>query len=406
MDEDLRRIIDGEYLLKENREINKKARKLNRKLTDKFVDSKKTAAVGGATGAVLANMAMSLGIPSLVIGGAVGAATATVTSKATLNLQKKRIFKYTKGDPLTKSTVTKLLNACQTKKDLDSIDIAYKNIYEDNPEMSNKADKFRQWLDDEIYAKRLPKKREEIKKSKKKLKESYDSFNEYKYMTNEEFYEAMEEESSNYDNNNSTSVTESISIYDTLSGDYDIIKEFFGFSNKPKVDKDEQAFINDLKNVVILDKDEVYKYKREINKLVRSIYSLLKKEIPKCDFIGDSEDDDISYHMNKQYGYTVYFCGEVIFELDSDNFDKYKAKSKTIKNVDYDEGYDYVDEIMDETEKRILKPLQQMGLKYDVDFGPFAYSKFKDGKRYFTVDLGDEYMFDVTIEARFAVKDQ
>lgn len=414
MDEDLRRIIEGEYLLEENRKIDKKARKLNRKLTDKSVDSKNTAAVGAATGAVLANMAMGLGIPSLVIGGAVGAATAAVTSKATLNLQKKRIFKYTKGDPLTKSTVSKLLNACQTKKDLmkfevwlDSIDIAYKNIYEDNPKMSNKADKFRQWLDDEIYAKRLPKKREEIKKSKKKLKESYEYFNEYEYMTNEEFCEAMEEEAAKYDDSNSTSVTESISIYDMLSGDYDMVNEFFGFSNKqPKVDKDEQMFIDSLKNVVIIDKDEVSKYKKEINKLVKSLYSLLRKEIPKCDFVGDSEDNDVSYNINKKYGYTTYFCGEVIFELDSDNFDKYKAKSRTIKNVDYDDSYDYVDEIMDETEKRILKPLQQqLGLKYDVDFGPFAYSKFKDGKRYFTVDLGDEYMFDVTFEARFAVKE-
>lgn len=193
-------------------------------------------------------------------------------------------------------------------------------------------------------------------------------------------------------------------LTESVIPDYDIIEEFFGF-NKPKVDKDEQMFINSLTNVVIIDKDELSKYKREINKVVKSLYSLLKKEIPKCDFIGDSEDNDIVYSINKKYGYTVYFCGETIFELDSDNFDKYKAKSKIIKNVDYDDAYDYVDEIMNETEKRILKPLQRMGLEYDVDYGPFAYSKFKDGKRYFTVDLGDEYMFDVTFEARFAVKD-
>ena len=434
MDEDLRRIINGEYLLEENRKIDKMKKKYKkiknmsteqRKKTSRNLgdienntkDSLKTGATVGTLAAGTAAIGMgltSLIVPGLILGATTGAATYTAINKVGSAVTKKRIIKYSKGEPITKGTVTKLLNACKTQKDLNKfekwlsiVDKNIKLVYKKEPKKKEMAEKFRQWLDNEIYAKRLPKKREEIEKSEKKLKESYDYFNEYEYMTNEEFCEAMEEEASNYDNSNSTPITESISIYDTLSGDYNILNEFFGFSNKqPKVDKDEQMFIDSLKNVVIIDKDEVSKYKKEINKLVKSLYSLLRKEIPKCDFVGDSEDNDVSYNINKKYGYTTYFCGEVIFELDSDNFDKYKAKSRTIKNVDYDDSYDYVDEIMDETEKRILKPLQQqLGLKYDVDFGPFAYSKFKDGKRYFTVDLGDEYMFDVTFEARFAVKE-
>ena len=433
MDEFLRRVIDGEYVLEENRKIDKmkkkykkiknmsteQRKKTNRNLGDienNTKDSLKTGATVGtlAAGATAIGMGLtSLIVPGLILGATTGAAAYTAMNKVGSAVVKKRIIKYSKGEPITKGTVTKLLNACKTQKDLNKfkkwlsiVDKNIKLVYKKEPKKKEMAEKFRQWLDDEIYAKRLPKKIEEIKNSEKKLKESYDPYelNNYDFMTDEEFCDLMELEASQYKNATSVNdITESINIYDIINGD--TVEEFFGFSNKPKVDKDEQEFIDSLKNIVIINKDEEHKYKNEINKLVKSLYSLLKKEIPRCDFIGDSEDNDIIYSINKKYGYTVYFCGETIFELDSDNFDKYKAKSKIIKNVDYDDSYDYVDEIMNETEKRILKPLQRMGLEYDVDYGPFAYSKFKDGKRYFTVDLGDEYMFDVTFEARFAVKD-
>ncbi len=433
MDEFLRRVIEGEYVLEENRKIDKmkkkykkiknmsteQRKKTNRNLGDienNTKDSLKTGATVGtlAAGATAIGMGLtSLIVPGLILGATTGAAAYTAMNKVGSAVVKKRIIKYSKGEPITKGTVTKLLNACKTQKDLNKfkkwlsiVDKNIKLVYKKEPKKKEMAEKFRQWLDDEIYAKRLPKKIEEIKNSEKKLKESYDPYelNNYDFMTDEEFCDLMELEASQYKNATSVNdITESINIYDIINGD--TVEEFFGFSNKPKVDKDEQEFIDSLKNIVIINKDEEHKYKNEINKLVKSLYSLLKKEIPRCDFIGDSEDNDIIYSINKKYGYTVYFCGETIFELDSDNFDKYKAKSKIIKNVDYDDSYDYVDEIMNETEKRILKPLQRMGLEYDVDYGPFAYSKFKDGKRYFTVDLGDEYMFDVTFEARFAVKD-
>ena len=433
MDEFLRRVIEGEYVLEENRKIDKmkkkykkiknmsteQRKKTNRNLGDienNTKDSLKTGATVGtlAAGATAIGMGLtSLIVPGLILGATTGAAAYTAMNKVGSAVVKKRIIKYSKGEPITKGTVTKLLNACKTQKDLNKfkkwlsiVDKNIKLVYKKEPKKKEMAEKFRQWLDDEIYAKRLPKKIEEIKNSEKKLKESYDPYelNNYDFMTDEEFCDLMELEASQYKNATSVNdITESINIYDIINGD--TVEEFFGFSNKPKVDKDEQEFIDSLKNIVIINKDEEHKYKNEINKLVKSLYSLLKKEIPRCDFIGDSEDNDIIYSINKKYGYTVYFCGETIFELDSDNFDKYKAKSKIIKNVDYDDSYNYVDEIMNETEKRILKPLQRMGLEYDVDYGPFAYSKFKDGKRYFTVDLGDEYMFDVTFEARFAVKD-
>lgn len=431
MDEFLRRVIDGEYILEENRKLDeiKKNYKKIRSMSDaeraKFdgrnagdvnSSTKDSMIAGGIIGAVGAGISVGLTpfiVPGLVIGAASGAVTYTAIGKAVNAGVKKSIVKYSKGQPITKSTVTKLLNACKTTKDLNKfkkwltlVDNNIKLIYKKEPEKTKMAENFRNWLDDEIYSNKLLKKEMEIKKREKKLKESYEPYelNSYDFMTNEEFCDLMELEASQYKNATSVDdITESINIYDIINGD--TVEEFFGFSNKPKVDKDEQEFIDSLKNIVIINKDEEHKYKNEINKLVKSLYSLLKKEIPRCDFIGDSEDNDIIYSINKKYGYTVYFCGETIFELDSDNFDKYKAKSKIIKNVDYDDSYDYVDEIMNETEKRILKPLQRIGLEYDVDYGPFAYSKFKDGKRYFTVDLGDEYMFDVTFEARFAVKD-
>lgn len=183
-----------------------------------------------------------------------------------------------------------------------------------------------------------------------------------------------------------------------------IVEELFGFSKKPNMNQDEQLFLKKIQqNTVIIDKNEVNKYIKECNKIIKSVYSILKKEIPGCDFVGEP-NEDIKFNITNKYGYTTYFDGETIFELDEDNFDKFKSKSKTIKNVDYDDFYDYCEEILDETEKRILKNIERLGLQYDVDFGPYAYSKFKDGKRYLTIDLGDEVLFDVTFEISFAVK--
>ena len=247
MDEFLRRVIDGEYVLEENRkldEIKKKYKKIknmsteqrkknNRNLGDienNTKDSLKTGATVGtlAAGATAIGMGLtSLIVPGLILGATTGAAAYTAMNKAGSVVVKKQIIKYSKGEPITKGTVTKLLNACKTQKDLNKfkkwlsiVDKNIKLVYKKEPKKKEMAEKFRKWLDDEIYTKRLPKKIEEIKNSEKKLKESYDPYelNSYDFMTNEEFCDLMELEATQYKDAVSVSdIMESLNIYDILS---------------------------------------------------------------------------------------------------------------------------------------------------------------------------------------------
>lgn len=247
MDEFLRRVIDGEYVLEENRKIDEikknykkiknmskaeKARFDGRNAGDVNSNTKDSMIVGGVVGAVSAGatgVAAGLTpfiVPGIVLGVASGAVAYTAIGKVANAGIKRSIVKYSKGEPITKSTVTKLLNACKTTKDLNKfkrwltlVDNNIKLIYKKEPEKTKMAENFRKWLDDEIYAKRLPKKIEEIKNSEKKLKESYEPYelNDYDLMTNDEFCDLMELEARQYKNATSVNdIMESINIYDIL----------------------------------------------------------------------------------------------------------------------------------------------------------------------------------------------
>ena len=195
MDEFLRRVIDGEYILEENRKLDeiKKNYKKIRSMSDaeraKFdgrnagdvnSSTKDSMIAGGIIGAVGAGISVGLTpfiVPGLVIGAASGAVTYTAIGKAVNAGVKKSIVKYSKGQPITKSTVTKLLNACKTTKDLNKfkkwltlVDNNIKLIYKKEPEKTKMAENFRNWLDDEIYSNKLLKKEMEIKKREKKIK--------------------------------------------------------------------------------------------------------------------------------------------------------------------------------------------------------------------------------------------
>ena len=204
-------IPNYDEIVEEGKKLDQKLRDTTRKINDATATSKKAlVAAGGAVGAFAA-ITGGLGIPSIAIVSAVGATTALATANISTKKFKKKVYKYTKGEPITKSTVTKLLNACSTIKDiskfevwLDDVDKGFTILFkDDNPKVAEQAKKFRQWLDDEIYNKKLPEKREEIKSNlKKKIKnkiskESFD-FDDELY-SREELIDMMEEEASLYE---------------------------------------------------------------------------------------------------------------------------------------------------------------------------------------------------------------
>lgn len=232
-------IPDYDEIVEEGKKIEQKLRDVTRKTNDVTATSKTAlAATGGAIGAFSA-ITGGLGIPSIALVSAIGAASGLATANYSTKQFKKRVYKYSKGDPITKSTVTKLLKACSTIRDLskfelwlDDVDKGFTLLFkDDNPKVAEQAKKFRQWLDDEIYNKKLPEKREELKNNlKKKIKskihkESFDFDDEI--YSREELIDMMEEEASLYEDGEiieeNIDDKESMSFYETAQSIVDDI---------------------------------------------------------------------------------------------------------------------------------------------------------------------------------------
>lgn len=175
------------------------------KIDDKIYDAKHSAKQGLIAGIMATTIAspqlLGLGIPSISIatigGSAAIAGIAYASSKASHAINKRKIFKYTEGEPITRKTVNNLIDACQTKKDIKKAEkwvrllySKFKTINQDNPEMMKESETWRLWLKKEILDKKIPAKKEQIKQSD--LKEEY--VPDYINMDEEEFYEAMEYE--------------------------------------------------------------------------------------------------------------------------------------------------------------------------------------------------------------------
>ena len=115
---------------------------------------------------------------------------------------------------------------------MDDVDKGFTLLFkDDNPKVAEQAKKFRQWLDDEIYNKKLPEKREELKNNlKKKIKskirkESFDFDDEI--YSREELIDMMEEEASLYEDGEiieeNIDDKESMSFYETAQSIVDDI---------------------------------------------------------------------------------------------------------------------------------------------------------------------------------------
>lgn len=372
MDEFLRRVINGEYVLEENRkldEIKKNYKKIKnmsnaerarfdgRNAGDVNSSTKDSMITGGAIGAFSAGVTTGaiagltpFIVPGLVLGAVGGAVTYTAIGKATNARVKKSIVKYSKGDPITKSTVTKLLNACKTTKDLNKfkrwltlVDNNIKLIYKKEPEKTKMAENFRNWLDKEIYNDKLLKKESEIKKREKQLKESYEPYelNSYDFMTNEEFCDLMELEATQYKDAVSVSdIMESLNIYDIISTKDNSEYLTESISDMIKKHKDKKETKNKLKNILIIEEKDLNKYKSEVQKIFKSIQSIVKNE---CD-LSDNELDHNKYDKGDYEFHTFMATITENFpkdkQLRSDVVNKIRTSCKLVKDDRDGSAYD------------------------------------------------------------------
>lgn len=275
--------------------------KYNRIMDNIRADMGKTAIYGAAY--ITADMVLTCGIPSLIIAPVVAPAGAlgAVAGTAVRNAVTKQVAKiYTKGDPLSKKMILDLLNACQTKKDLNKyivwLGIVYgslANVSKNSPEVQEDIDGFRDWIKNEVKHKALPAKKELIKaqakemkqkaKENKKVKESYDfddEFNDYDIMTDKEFCEAMDAEYEEYMNtieehDDYECEKESYSIFEEASSIVDEIlyeskesREAKRDANMEKSYRQSAAQINtpeEIKNIIKKNKELCKQIKAAIN---------------------------------------------------------------------------------------------------------------------------------------------
>ena len=162
-----------------------------------------------------------------------------------------------------------------------------------------------------------------------------------------------------------------------------------------KEQKRKQAMIA---NYLSISEKELSTYENEINSLVNYMKSLLKKEIPNCSF-KNQELKHTKSVIDSQHVVHKYYIR--LFEMNDDNFKKFISKSKDANLKSAENTWDYVDELVDDTDKRIVKPIEAKGFKND---GSRLFSKSKNGKKYINIDLGDEATFDVVVFMEVIIK--
>lgn len=164
-----------------------------------------------------------------------------------------------------------------------------------------------------------------------------------------------------------------------------------------KAAKEEKRKQNMLKDLLIVSEKEFSKYEKEFNDMVKFMISLLKREVPGCTFASQEIK-----HSEKDLGdHTVHRFSVGLFDLDDNNFEKFKNKSKNPELKNAENTWDCVDELIQDTFDRIGDPLSSKGFSYDESR---IYSKVHGGKDYIFVDLGDEAAFSVYMYMDIAVK--
>lgn len=165
---------------------------------------------------------------------------------------------------------------------------------------------------------------------------------------------------------------------------YEPVEELFGAKKAEKqARREEQQMQEFISHTVQINKSELSSCIKEFERLTNSVKNILKKEMPGCKFYSEK----INHQTHEKGGYEVHFIDVKLFEMDDNNFTKFKNNSKNKLLKTADEVYDYADDMLSDINKRIVTPIKQLGLKKNTDYDEWAYSKYRDGKPYITVDV-------------------
>lgn len=165
---------------------------------------------------------------------------------------------------------------------------------------------------------------------------------------------------------------------------YEPVEELFGAKKAEKqARREEQQMQEFISHTVQITKSELPSCIKEFERLTNSVKNILKKEMPGCKFYSEK----INHQTHEKGGYEVHFIDVKLFEMDDNNFTKFKNNSKNKLLKTADEVYDYADDMLSDINKRIVTPIKQLGLKKNTDYDEWAYSKYRDGKPYITVDV-------------------
>ena len=163
-------------------------------------------------------------------------------------------------------------------------------------------------------------------------------------------------------------------LWDLMESLFDDEEEYLeeGFFDKlkekraeKKAKKEEKRVKRMIDNSLVISENEFEKYKKEFEVVVKHAISILKKEIPGCKLKVDNVNN-IKHSSNKlNDGYEIHRLALSVFNMDDDNFEKFKQKSKddVLKNAE--NTYDCVDELMQDSIKRILDPIASKGFDYE-----------------------------------------
>ena len=183
-------------------------------------------------------------------------------------------------------------------------------------------------------------------------------------------------------------------------GFFDKLKEKKAEKKAAKAEKRAQK---EMDSSVIISEKELPRFEKEFNDTVKFIVNLLKKEVPGANFI-NTDAKNASRRVNKiKDGVEEHILSLKIFQMDDNNYDKYKSKSKYKELRDSENAWDYMDELLQDNCTRIADPIEAKGFE-NIYNDNSVMSKKKGDKDYLQIILGDEATFDIDVYMHFIVQ--
>lgn len=184
------------------------------------------------------------------------------------------------------------------------------------------------------------------------------------------------------------------------SGQFPLL-ELFGYKKrketKKKIKKERE--INEYLNTYpIVEEKDIDQYKNKLIENINMVKRLLSKEIPGVTY-NSNELHSSFRNLNDEYKCQTYLIK--LFDMTDSNFDKYKKKSKNENLKNTENSYDYVEELVQDNEKRIIEPIKQKGFILQDD-GSFTLKI--NGKSCIFIGISDEAAFSLSVGMILIVK--